>query len=297
MHFCGRAYYNLLRGQDRLKLETEAEEWQIINYRNLSGQMLISMLKESGLIISRATLLEMIERVASPEEFMEQECFRSISEKHKEKLYLLFFEAYRRFAPDKPSLSIFCDELDYLIDQYEKDGVSSDEKLYEACLDLLEVLAANQTSEAKEVFDQINQYCAHDLETFILYYLLSQLKSGYKAETHHLLERFKPYLVRKRWVDLIVLRLIEDYNASNVKEELEKFSQDLFKSMDTDLVVQSLRFFTEIGKGGLFLTVFKKFIKRLTKREEIDSALKVLLEYCHLNDLEKEEKRILELLQ
>ncbi len=124
MELSGRALYNLLRGNWLEDPSISVENWQVEDYRILSDQELFDRLQELEISLKLETFSAFAQESDGPEELVDLLTGPEYSAAQIEKIYLLIFELWRRKLPDRQTLSIFCDELDHLIDQFDKEKIS-----------------------------------------------------------------------------------------------------------------------------------------------------------------------------
>ena len=138
--------------------------WQCENYRVITDQKLFDRL--AGFAVSEDDFYRLADEHVAPEQVMNSITLKTDEE--FEQAYLLVFELWRRLFPEKQSLSIFCDELDHIIMEYQEEKISS-EKIVETLNELERVLDENfdHGVEPKEVFEMVRCHMAHDLESFL----------------------------------------------------------------------------------------------------------------------------------
>jgi hypothetical protein len=189
-----KALYNLLRLNALDDPSLKVEKWALEDLRLLSLQELFDRLKNDyQVILDRPSFHGFAENCETPEELTDL----LLSEEDENKLdpfYLLIFELWRRLLPEKQSLSIFCDEMDYRISLYDK--AENDELIQETLLNLIDVLDENVEAgaEPKEVFAAICDYCANDIESFLYDYITDLLNSKEALYALELINSFSPYV-------------------------------------------------------------------------------------------------------
>lgn len=131
MHFNGRGFYNTL-----LFSSTEAKKtWQTEDYSRFSTQQLFELLKPLKISLSESVFLDYSKNAESPEDLTDILCPDDEGTPSYEKSYLILFELWKRFNPNKESLSVFCDKLDHLIHNYDEGKPVADD-LVKALWDL-----------------------------------------------------------------------------------------------------------------------------------------------------------------
>jgi hypothetical protein len=224
-----RALYNLLR----LNGEREVED-----LRPVATDELFSRLQRYGIQIEQAAFTQFAEECQSPEELTE--LLLPDEGEEEDAVYLILFELWRRILPEKPSLSIFCDELDHRIALYDQGVEESDELIQEALVNLLEVLDQNVDAGAdpQEVFSAISDYCAHDLETFLFDYILDLLDSENCLSASELIEGYSHYIQEPLWFDFLRARLLSFTDEKAAQIAIQRI---LESNPDEDLMQEIAR--------------------------------------------------------
>jgi hypothetical protein len=115
-----KALYNSLRMAWLQDDQLPVKPWQVEDYRALQLEELFARLGQFELFFDRPTFKEYANQFDSPEELsaalIDSE---RVSPEECDQIYLLVFELWRRFAQEKPSISILCDGLDYQIFDYD----------------------------------------------------------------------------------------------------------------------------------------------------------------------------------
>src|ERR1700738_1593638 len=139
MEIQGKALYNLLKinALDNPSLAPKA--WQIEDLRIVPTHMLFERLNRLNLALDETSFALYAQEADSPEDLIDFVWDETDIEGH-DRAYLLLFELWRRLLPKKQTLSIFCDELDYLIDKYDRGMLEDDEPLEDALTILEDVL-------------------------------------------------------------------------------------------------------------------------------------------------------------
>src|ERR1700691_81201 len=173
MELKGKALFNLLRMSWIENRNSDVKQWQVEDLRDLSIEDLFSRLKKLGLILNEESFYLYAENCDSPEELADCVWFEEDDLEGHDIAYLLLFEMWRRLLPGKLCLSVFCDELDQLIELYDQGGLDKEEPLQNALSileDILDDAYDEEEGDPQLIFDEIAGYCAHDLESFIFDY-------------------------------------------------------------------------------------------------------------------------------
>jgi hypothetical protein len=187
-----KAIYNLLRLNRAKDLSVQAEPWALEDLRALGLEELFARLRERNVALDKGLFVQFAEPCDTPEQMTDVLVSDELSEEERDPVYLLIFEAWRRLTPEKPSLSIFGDELDHRIALYDQGSPDSDELVQEGLDHFLEVLEENTDTEG--VFALIAEHCAHDLEGFLRDYIAELVDEGHSVYANELIEGFSPYM-------------------------------------------------------------------------------------------------------
>jgi hypothetical protein len=189
-----RALYNLLRLNAAEDPSVNAEPWALEDLRELSSEELFARLAKAHIRLDKTSFIQYASQCDTPEDLAD--LLLDEEEEQYDRFYLIFFELWRRFLPERQSLSIFCDELDHRISLYHFDALQSDEPIQDGLGNLLEILEENTDAGGRpeEVFELVTNYCAHDLSAFIYDYIANLLDEENEVYASELIEGFAPYI-------------------------------------------------------------------------------------------------------
>ena len=284
-----KALYNLFRINARDDASLKGDPWALEDFRMLELGEIWNRLALLGIALERSSFLKFSEEVDSPEELTELLVNEDLDPKTVDRIYLLLFELWRRLIPERPSLSIFCDELDYQIDRYDSGFLESDEPIQDGLANLADVLEEHVDAgmDPKKAFASLSDYCAHDLESFLYDYILDQENTGYAAE---LFELFEPYMVETAWTELLKARLI---GASDVAEANQMIKKIVSKDRELDYLLEALRFLVVSGEAEVFRLTMQKVLAKVTAEEELQEAMELAADYYRRLDCDVIEQAIL----
>src|SRR5207253_779294 len=136
--------------------------------------------------------------------------------------------------PEKPTLSVFCDELDYRIQQYDIGDIKDLESIQDALANLKVVLDENvdQGGEPSEVFDQICSECANDIESFLYDFIGEQIDEKNISYASELLDAFEDYINDVKWFDFLRLRQISLTDPEESAQLFRKILSETSKNPD-----------------------------------------------------------------
>lgn len=284
-----KASYNLLQMKARIDEKLQVEAWQIEDLRELSTHELFSKLSSVGLALDEEAFILYSENYSTPEDLS-----FSLWEKedNKDKIFLLIFELWRRLLPEKQSLSIFCDELDYRIYLYEEDPSSHNSMIQNSLIRLEEILeeSSDEGLDPKMFFYQLDPFCAHDMEAFLYDYMATQIDVGNNSYAVELLDVFYPSLTDVFWFDLLRVRLLvksDPHEANIIIREILKGTQ---KHPDLDLILEVACFLVAHGDPHLFQQCVKQAFELIKTEEDFQELIAIVTDYYRCLDKEKEEK-------
>jgi hypothetical protein len=249
---------------------------------------LFAQLAKRGVRLDRNAFCEFARQGDTPEELADLLLPDGAPEKERDPFYLLVFELWRRLLPEKQSLSIFCDELDYRIALYDRGEKFSDDLLQDAIANLLEVLDENTDlgADPEDVFTAICNYCAHDLESFLYDYIAELLDSGNSLYASELVEGFSLCVTDPFWFDFLKTRLLAFTDVGDANLALHRLLEN---DLDFPLLLEMLHFLAAHGERELFSLGVQKTIPLLAGNEDWREAIEIIADsYARLGDLERE---------
>ncbi len=293
MKFQDKALYNLLRMNWLENPSLEVKPWQVEDYRKFTAEELFTKLQALGLNLSQKNFSAYAENCDSPEELAECLWIRDEDLEGYDKSYLLIFELWRRLFPDKQSLSIFCDELDYRIEKQNAD------KIQESLTELEDILDENadQGENPQKVFKMVSSFCAHELEDFLYDFIAEHIRSENELYASELLDGFYEFMTKKHWFDLLraELFIVTDVEKSNglIRSLLEELHDD----PDFELLLEIGMVLIRQGEPDLFAETVAQARSLLKTEEDFQELLAVVADYYHFLDQEEEEKKVLAIIE
>ncbi len=302
MKFHTKALYNLLRLNSLDDPSISVEEWQIKDLRTLSLDELFLQLNNLNIPLDKHAFIQYANSCESPEGMTDVILAEIEEPSLYDKVYLLVFEIWRRLVPEKQTLSIFCDELDNRIYQYDQGILDNDEIIQDSLANLMEILDENADLgvEPKEIFNSLTEYCAHDLEGFLYDYICEQIDAGYFLYAAELIDGFYPYLSDLKWFDFLKAKVAADEDISDANEIVKKLVKELKKNNDLDLQLEILRFMVQVGDRAIFVKLAKLTLEILKTEEDFVELMKIVADYYRRldqDDMEKSIQRIMNLRQ
>ncbi len=301
MLFQKKALYNLIcLNLDRiqsgeLKVE-KLEPWQAENYRELTIEQLFQRLNKYGISFDSAAFRTYAKPFEMPEEMAE-----SLTDEREpleqDQIFLIIFELWRRLLPEKRSLSIFCDELDYQMSLYDLGKGTSISELQDALAYLQQILEehVDQKIQPKQAFELKQSFCATDLESFLFDYILAELDAGNLSYATDLLEGFHRYFKEPVWFDYLNARADIERDPEEGYDRLEQVIRKGGKNISLDLVQEILFFLANTGNHSLFHLLATKFMPLLKREEDFKTFLEICYMHYEYLELQKPKEAITDL--
>lgn len=287
-----KALYNLLRLNARQNQPVKAEPWALEDLRTIAIEQLWRKLTNLKISIDKDSFLRFANECDSPEQLADLLVDENQPPEAYDRLYLILFELWRRLLPERPSLSIFCDELDHRIDLYDSESVVSDEHIQDGLANLLEILEEHVDlgMPPKKAFSSVSEYCANDLESFLFDYITELLDQNNTLYALELLEEFTPYISELSRFHFLEARLL---SFTDIKEANRKMKALLVKESDPDLLFDLLRLLVTSGEHDLFQMAMRKLLPHLKTEEELNEVIDLAADYYRRLDQDEFEQAIM----
>ena len=289
MQFKGRSLYNLLKINLKEDATMKVEPWQVLNYRELSVQDLLSHLQKLGISLTEESFLLYAENCDTPEDMLECLWVKEDDLALQDKTYLLIFELWRRWIPEKQSLSIFCDELDEWIGLYDEGQLENEEALQTALTELEDILdqSVDQGAEPQEIFQSVMCYMAHDVEEFLYDYILDLMDSSNELYASELIDGMSPYVGERKWFDLLKARLFSLANSPETSIFVARLLEQSEEDPDFGFLMEMGTFLVQREDLSLFKECVKQMLPLIENQEDISDILKLIAEVFHYMDKEE----------
>ena len=301
MDIAQKALYNSLRISWLQDSQISVEPWKVEDYRSLQQDELFSRLQLRDIFLDRHAYKSYAEQFDSPEEMTE---WLIGGEEHSpedyDQVYLVIFELWRRLNPEKPSISILCDELDLQMFKYDQDQEERKKEdlraLQDALSNLHTLLEENvdQGMAPIEVFSAISEFCANDIEHFLYDYIADQIDAQDYDYATELLDEFYPFVIDKRWFDLLKARLvnIQDLHLANklIHQVFEANKEDSDPSLALNLDMLSLM--VQGGNYDLFLQIVNHTLTLVEYEEDFIELLTVCSDFFRCLDQDETQEKI-----
>lgn len=291
-----KALYNSLRMNWILNPTLEVESWQVQDYRSMPLDEIFERLEDKKIFLTKTSFLGYAESADSPEELtVLLIADLSLDASVEDLVYLLLFELWRRLLPEKPCLSVFCDELDHQIHSYDQ-GDGDPEAIQDAVANLEMILDENvdQGADPHQAFAYVSAGCANDVESFLYDFIAEQIDSENASYAAELLDGFESYINDEKWFTFLRARIVaaEDIAEANaIIHQLVKKNQ-----RDPLFNLELLSFLVAIGEEALFCDLVKKTAAVLKTEEDFQTLVSICADFYHRLDFEAKEAALQELL-
>lgn len=258
------------------------QTWQVANYREKPSEELFQGLHGLGVMVGPEDFELLCKNYEAPEEIVE--ALASQREPlEKDQLFLIFFELWRRHFPERRSISIFCDELDYQMTAYD---LEKPNEIFDTLSSLQQLLndQVDRGVEPQIAFQVMQTYCANDIESFLFDLILNEIEEDNAKCAKDLLEDFTPFMRDRPWFDYLAARadILEDPEEGY--DRLEKVIEQIGSSTSLDLIEEMLFFLANSGNHSLFYKLAKKTLALLHTEGDFHDFLEAC--YAHYDYLE-----------
>lgn len=292
-----KALYNALRMNWVQNPSLKVHPWQVEDLRARDSEELLERIQLLGVPMDPIHFMALAEEYDSPEELSEA-LFTELEPEEADGGFLAVFELWRRMLPEKPSLSLFCDELDYQIQLYDTDKLVDIEAMNSTISRLLQILNENADlgMSPDECMENLAVYSAHDIEQFLYDYLSQELEEGNLAWVHDIVEGLHPYLSKNLWFELLELKSKAEEGKINLEPEIRSLLKKSSKE-PLDFHLEFLDFLTRYGDEPLFSQEVEKALSLAENEEDLYDLVTLAADFFHFLDDEDREKRVLELVK
>lgn len=288
-----KALYNLIQlnlnriEKGDLKI-ADLQPWQTENYREKNTNELFQELNQLGINISFEDFEAYRKSFETPEEILET-LAKERETLEKDRIFLIIFELWRRLFPEKRSISIFCDELDYQMMAYDMEKPS---EIQDALAYLQQLLDdhVDKGMTAEQSFNLIQVFCANDIEDFLFDYILQEIDVGNQSYASDLLDGFKQYMPDQTGFGYLQARVEILQDPEEGYHQLEKLIQKISPEISLDLIEEMIFFLANTGNHSLFYQLAKKTLPLLKVEEDFKEFLEAC--YAHYDYLELKDQSL-----
>lgn len=290
-----RALYNSLRQNWVLDPSLSVEPWQVEDYRILPQETLFQRLKLQNISLDKASFLTVAEQVDTPEELTDSLLSEmEVDETTHDQVYLLVFELWRRLLPEKPSLTIFCDEVDHLITGYDSGELENPIAIEDVLSNLQVILEehADAGGDPVELFENICSGCANDFESFLYDFIAEQIDQENVSYATELLEAFSDYVSEIKWFDFLKAQVLFSSDPASGTQIMQQLIKNAGTEKDLAFNLEMLAFLVSAGDQRDFTNLVKKTAPLLESEEDFRDLLIICIDFYHRLDEEETEQAI-----
>lgn len=299
MEIASKALYNSLRINWLRNPHFPIESWKVQDYRALTLEEIFSKLREYDIVLDRNSFITYSDEFDSPEELTENILFDLEHDIDSyDQIYLFLFELWRRITPEKPSISIICDELDYQIFHHDSGNEPGFEALQDALSMFLNVLEENVDHgiDPKIAFLTICEYCAHDISLFLSDYISDLIDEQSYDYAGELLENFYAFLNEKKRFDFLRAKLYGVKDFAKANELLREVFEENVKDPDLQLNFDLLEFMVHGGDINLFRKIVEHTLTLLYEEEDFLDLLAICADFERCLDEDQKQQALEKLL-
>lgn len=295
-----RALYNSLRMNWLLDPSDDIPAWQVADYRSIATKDLFSQLSPYGIEFDEHSFEAFAEEEDSPEELTEALIGdASLTPEQHDFIYLLVFELWRRLLPEHLSLSIFCDEADHLIFEYDQGNIRDLETIEDMLSNLLMLLedSTDEGVDPHEAFASLSDACANDVENFILDFIHDQIDAKNKSYAAELIENFAPYLPDPKWLDYSQARIFADTDPLTADLIIRQLVENAVVEEDLEFNFALLSLLIHQGDEEVFVELVKHTLTMISIEEDFQELLTICADHYRLLDADQQESQVQSLLE
>ncbi len=282
MENASKALYNSLRIAWLRNPHFPVESWKVQDYRALTLEEIFSKLSERNIVLDRTSFIAYSDEFDTPEELTENLLVDSeLQLDDYDQIYLLLFELWRRITPEKPSISVICDELDVQIFSHDSGNDLDFEALQDAISSFLNVLEENVDHgiDPKVAFMTICEYCAHDISLFLSDYISDLIDEQSYAYAQELVENFYPFVRDKKRFDFLRAKLYGVKDFAKANELLKEVFEENCKDPDLQLNFDLLEFMVHGGDVSLFRKIVEHTLTLLYEEEDFLDLIAICADF------------------
>ncbi|MCB1149827.1 MAG: hypothetical protein KDK48_06640 [Chlamydiia bacterium] len=295
-----KALYNSLRMHHLKDPEGEVQEWQIADYRALSVEELFAGLEAIGIPLEKSSFMAFAEACESPEELSARLAEElELSGEDEDRMFLYLFELWRRFMPQKQTMSLFADELDTQIFLYDQ-GIQEDTDQLETALANLQYLLTEQMDAGEDpqaVFQSILDCSANDLESFLYDFISDQIDLDNILYASELVEGLQGFVQEPKWFALLKVRILLATDPQEAGKLIAQLLELTTEDSDVEYHLEFLAILVQDGDKRSFTRELMAVLPLIHSEEDFQDLLQLCEEYLHCLDLEEKRVLVQELLE
>lgn len=259
--------------------EHPLEAWKVEDLREVPQAELFERLALHDISLDKMRFMAFANEYDTLEEFVEALAPDALDE-DADAIFLLVFELWRRLLPEKQTVSLICDELDYQIYLYDSQDLDTLEALDDAIASFYGALkeATDSGIKPQTAFIAIQEDCAHDIQSFLYDYISELLEAKEYSYAQELMEQFYPFLTNRALFDFLSAKIVgldEPKRAIAIISKItsEDRKQDLYLNLDI------LEYLAQLPYREPFFETAKKTLLCITEDDDIEELLRITKEF------------------
>ena len=186
-------------------------------------------------------------------------------------------------CPDKPSLVLFCHELDRQIEEYHRSGANAETPDQLASLQYLLDENVDAGVKPRTALKLVQGHLKNDVESFLYHVIYDEIDAGEVSYPKELLEGFDRYVEERAWFEYLAIRCQISLEPVEGYQQLEEFTKRKKESDNLDLLLEVLSFLALSGNHSQFSELALHILPSI--RSEKDFLELAELTASHYRDL------------
>ncbi|MGR3952256.1 MAG: hypothetical protein QRY74_05115 [Chlamydia sp.] len=289
------------------------QEWMFRNWRIIPLEMLFRELNDLGIHLDKSLFLSWAYDSDSPEDLLlllapeESEELEEENQDDLDHIYLILFELWRRFLPERRSISIVADDIDCAIVEYNALDIEIHDPIratfiqrvigliaeyvraLQLGLDHIQEHANDETDKAIQeagvssighaIFSMTQPFFVHEIGRFIFDFILEELNEDTQHEMRLVVDGLRSFIIPPSWgvcMEAHILAYENEERAVSIAKEVLKqiFPQSHRQKrsgyIDTPAALSILLLAAKIGNNMLFQIAIRNILEHVTPLESED---------------------------
>jgi hypothetical protein len=296
MKLATKALYNSLRMSVCQDPSILTKAWQIEDYRKAALEDLFSRLEKFEIHIDKQGFLAYADEYDSPEEFVEDLVVEnSYSSEEVDQVYLLVFELWRKLAPERQSISLVCDELDYQIFSFDNGDLERREFLDDAIANFYEALQKAQDRaelSSEELFSAVCEHCANDIPSFLYDYISELFDIQEFSYASELIQQFYPFILEKFRFDFLICRQTSFESMRQALQMARQLFEENNASFDLPLCFEILEMLAKGTEASFFTEMLIFTLHKIDSYDDLVELYELAREFFDSNGMKEDKQQI-----
>jgi hypothetical protein len=296
MKLATKALYNSLRMSVCQDPSISAKTWQVEDLRKSSLEDLFSRLEKFAISMDKFGFVSYTDEYDSPEEFVEDlVAENSYTAEEIDQIYLLVFELWRRLSPERQSISLVADELDYQIFSFDNGDLERRECLDDAIASFYEALQKAQDASdlsPLELFAAVCEHCANDITSFLYDYISELLDTQELSYASELLQQFYPFLSEKYRFDFLICRLTSFESMRQAGQMVKELFMENKERLDATLCFEILEMVSKGSDAQFFKEMLVFTLQKIDSYDDLAELYEIAREFFESNGMREKKQQI-----